>query len=50
MMPEAPIALGAAAGLKSSVTDILAYAAWGIAEKDPATWLEHQPVSPSRRR
>jgi len=44
MMPEAPIALGAAAGLKSTITDMLAYAAWGVAEKDPAIRLAHQPV------
>jgi CubicO group peptidase (beta-lactamase class C family) len=44
MMPEAPIELGAAAGMKSTVTDMLAYAAWGVAEKDPAIRLAHQPV------
>jgi len=44
VMPEAPMALGAAAGLKSTITDMLAYAVWGIAEKDPAIRLAHQPV------
>jgi CubicO group peptidase (beta-lactamase class C family) len=44
MMPVAPNALGAAAGLKSTATDMLAYAAWGVAEKDPAIRLAHQPV------
>ena len=45
VMPDAPIALGAAAGLKSTITDMLAYAVWGIAEKDPAIRLAHQPVA-----
>ncbi len=45
VMPEAPIALGAAAGLKSTTTDMLAYAVWGIAETDPAIRLAHQPVA-----
>jgi len=44
MMPDAPIALGAAAGLKSTITDMLAYAAWGVAEQDPAIRLAHRPV------
>jgi CubicO group peptidase (beta-lactamase class C family) len=44
LMPEAPVALGAAAGLKSTVTDMLAYAAWGLAEQDPAIRLAHQPI------
>ncbi len=45
VMPEAPIALGAAAGLKSNITDMLAYAVWGIAETDPAIRLAHQAVA-----
>jgi CubicO group peptidase (beta-lactamase class C family) len=44
MMPVAPVTLGAAGGLKSTITDMLAYAAWGMAEKDPAIRLAHQPV------
>lgn len=44
LMPEAPVALGAAAGMKSTVTDMLTYAAWGAAEKDPAIRLAHQSV------
>jgi CubicO group peptidase (beta-lactamase class C family) len=45
LMPAAPNTLGAAAGLKSTITDLLAYAAWGAAENDPAIRLAHQPVA-----
>jgi len=44
LMPEAPRALGAAAGMKSTITDMLTYAAWGAAEQDPAIRLAHKPV------
>ena len=45
LMPPAPIALGAAAGLKATVTDLLAYAAWGAADQDRAIRLAHAPVA-----
>jgi len=44
LMPRPPVEFGAAAGLKSNVHDMLAYAAWNLAETDPAVRLAHKPI------
>jgi serine-type D-Ala-D-Ala carboxypeptidase/endopeptidase len=39
-----PDLMPAAAGVKSSIADLLRYARWHLAEKDPAVILSHRPV------
>ena len=42
-MPNDDVALQGAGALKSSVRDMVKYAAWQLAERDPAVVLSHQP-------
>lgn len=46
-MPGNSEVLAAAGGLKSDVTDMLKYAAWQLAESDPAVKLSHQHYAES---
>ena len=41
-MPDNPDAIGAAGALKSTLDDMLKYAAWQMAESDPAVRLSHR--------
>ncbi|MGB6973705.1 MAG: serine hydrolase domain-containing protein [Terracidiphilus sp.] len=44
LMPDSPDQLQAAAALKSTVTDMLKYVEWQVAEKDEAVKLSHKPT------
>ena len=46
-MPNGSEVLAAAGGLKSDVTDMLKYAAWQLAQSDPAVKLSHQHYAES---
>jgi len=44
LQPYFPVQTQAAGALKSTLADMLAYARWHLAERDPAVRLSHQPT------
>jgi CubicO group peptidase (beta-lactamase class C family) len=44
LAPEVPDELQGAGALKSTIVDMLSYARWHLAERDPAVALTHQPT------
>jgi D-alanyl-D-alanine-carboxypeptidase/D-alanyl-D-alanine-endopeptidase len=49
LQPYFPNQMQAAGALKSSLADMLAYARWQLAERDPAVRLSHQPLDRAGR-
>ena len=47
LMPDNPDAIQGAGAIKSTVNDLLRYAAWQIRERDPAVQLAHRPYATS---